>query len=159
MIYENKEFKKYDDFYYISEDGDVYSVYKNGLLKHAIDHDGYHRVDIHGQHMKIHKLVYLTWHGAIPDGFQINHIDDDKNNNHYMNLYAGSQKQNIHDCMRNGHRKGNVRPITVLDKLLNQLLHFDSIKDFLSYTGHSITNGSLSHVRDKIWFKERFEII
>ena len=74
---------------------------------------------------------------------------------------------------REAHHVGHLRDIRLTlveqtlpsfhlddaDKLLNQLLHFDSIKDFLSYTGHSLTNGSLSHVRDKIWFKERFEII
>lgn len=159
MIYKNKEFKQYDDSYYISADGDIYSVYKKGLLKHNIDIDGYHRVDIHGKHMKIHRLVFMTWVGDIPDNLQVNHKDDNKDNNHFNNLYVGTQKQNIQDCITNKHRKGNVRQIDIVDKLFDEILHFDSIKEFLLYTGHHISNGSLSHVRDKKWFKERFEVI
>lgn len=47
MIIDGKEFKKYDNMYYISADGDVYSKYSHKCLKHNIDIDGYHRVDIH----------------------------------------------------------------------------------------------------------------
>jgi hypothetical protein len=50
--------------------------------------------------MKVHKLVYLTWCGAIPKGMQINHIDDNKDNNYFLNLYLGNQTENIADCNR-----------------------------------------------------------
>lgn len=159
LIYNNIEFKPYDANYYISENGDVYSTYKKGLLKHYIDHDGYHRVDIHGKHIKVHKLVYLTWKGDIPKNKQINHYDDNKDNNNFNNLYLGNQKQNIDDCMRNGHRVGNIKPIIVLDKKINSIKHFSPIKDFIEYTGHTTQNGSLSHVENKKWFKKRFDII
>ena len=81
----------------------MYSKYKNGLLKHYIDHDGYHRVDIHSKHAKVHTLVYKTWVGEIPCGMQINHIDDDKDNNSVYNLYLGTQRDNIADCFDNEH--------------------------------------------------------
>ena len=84
MIFQGKEFRKYDEHYYVSADGDIYSTYKKGLLKHSIDLDGYHRVDIHSKHMKVHKLVYLVWGGPIPDGKQLNHIDDNKDNNSFI---------------------------------------------------------------------------
>lgn len=61
MIYNDKEFRSYDDDYYVSEHGDIYSRFKKGCLKHGVDCDGYHRVDIHGKHIKVHKLVYETW--------------------------------------------------------------------------------------------------
>lgn len=159
MIYNNIEFRSYDSMYYVSAYGDVYSTYKKGLLKHSIDIDGYHRVDIHGEHMKIHRLVYEVWNGYIPEKMQINHYDDDKNNNYYKNLYLGTQKDNIKDCVRNGHRVGNIKQISVYDKKVLKILNFKSIKEFLNYTGHNISNGSLSHVIDKKWFKERFVIV
>ena len=108
IIIENKILKPYDKNYYVSEYGDVYSLYSKKFLKHQIDCDGYHRVDIHSKHIKIHKLVYLTWIGNVKKGEQINHKDDDKNNNHYSNLYIGSQKENIQDCIKNNHRVGNT---------------------------------------------------
>lgn len=159
MIYNEKLFKPYDVYYFVSEDGDIYSSYKDGLLKHYIDHDGYHRVDIHGKHIKVHKLVYLVWRGSIPLGMQINHIDDDKDNNSASNLYLGNQKDNIGDCVRNERRVGHVSTISVYDKLEDKMLTFPSIKDFLSYTGHSISNSSLSHCCNRKWFRKRFDII
>lgn len=145
--------------YYVSADGDIYSTYKKGLLKHNIDLNGYHRVDIHGKHMKVHKLVYLVWVGEIPDNKQINHYDDNKDNNNYLNLYLGNQKQNIGDCIRNGTRVGHLCSITVVDKQNNEIIEFPSIRELITYTGHSVQNGSLSNMKEKKWFKERFDII
>ena len=160
IIFDNKIFKRYDDMYYVSEYGDVYSKYSNKLLKHAIDINGYHRVDIHGKHMKIHKLVYMTWvNYNIPPGSQINHIDDDKDNNHWSNLYLGTQKQNIADCVRNKHRVGHIYSITILDKSCNKLIQFPSNKEFIKYSGHNISNGSITHCIDKKWFKDRYVIM
>lgn len=63
------------------------------------------------------------------------------------------------NCMRNNHRVGHIYSIVVLDKKIGKEMAFPSIKDFINYTGHHIQNGSLSHIKDKKWFKERFDII
>lgn len=159
MIYNNKKFKKYDNMYYVSADGDVYSTRKNGLLKHYITNSGHHRVDIHGKHMFIHRLVYIIWVGNIPNGLQVNHYDDNKDNNHYSNLYLGTQKDNIDDCFKNGSRVGHVYTITIYDKLINEIIVFPSVLDFITYSGHSVANGSLSKCMSHKWFKNRYELI
>ena len=109
--------------------------------------------------MKIHKLVYLTWIGKIDDDKQINHRDDNKHNNFYMNLYMGTQKDNITDCINNKHRKGNIKSTTVYDKPIDKIITFKRIKDFIKYTNHNCINGSITHIKNKKWFKERYEII
>ncbi|MDD6022213.1 MAG: HNH endonuclease signature motif containing protein [Oscillospiraceae bacterium] len=159
LKFNNVEFRPYDDMYYVSQDGDIYSTYKRGLLKHNIDHDGYHRVDIHGKHIKVHRLVYLVWRGEIPSNKQVNHHDDNKDNNNYLNLYLGNQEENIGDCIKNGHRLGHVYSITVFDKRIGKEITFTSIKDFIDYTGHHVQNSSLSHIKNKKWFKERFSVV
>lgn len=159
MIYNGKVFKPYDNMYFVSADGEVFSKFKNGLLKQSVDVDGYKRVDIHSRHMKIHRLVYIVWNGEIPSGMQVNHLDDNKSNNHYKNLYAGTQKENIKDCVKNKHRVGNVQSVTVYDKEKRKYLSFPSVKDFLSYTGHSVSNGSIAHCKRKKWFQRRYEVI
>lgn len=159
IIINDLTLKQYDDMYYVSEYGDIYSTYSKKFLKHNIDKDGYHRVDIHKKHMKIHKLVYLTWIGEIPYGKQVNHIDDNKNNNHYSNLYAGTQKENIQDCCKNGHRVGNVHYLTVLDKDTNEVLTFSPVSDFIKYCGHPCGNGSVKRMFTRNWFKVKYEII
>ena len=153
------EYKKYDDVYYVSAYGDVYSTHLGECLKHSIDHDGYHRVDIHRTHIKVHKLVFLLWCGDIAEGKQINHIDDNKDNNHYLNLYQGDQKENIADCIENNHRCGNVLFITVLNKQTGEIEEYPMIKDFLKSTGHPVSNGSLSKVIKRKWFVEKYEIL
>ena len=159
MEFCGRKFKPFDDFYYVSEDGEVYSTYKRGLLKKATDVDGYYRVDIHGKHMKVHKLVYLVWHGPIEPGLQINHINDNKKDNRAANLYAGSQRDNISDCQKNGHRVGHTTSVTVYDKRLAKTITFPDVKSFISYTGHSIANGSLSKCTQRKWFSSRFVVI
>ena len=159
MIINGIEFRKYDAQYYVSANGDVYSTYCGRILKQSVDHDGYHRVDIHHKHIKVHKLVYLTWCGAIPAGKQINHVDDDKENNHYLNLYIGDQTENIADCIGNDHRCGNVFSVTVLNRHTGKIEKYPMIKDFLESTGHSVSNGSLSKVIPRKWFVEKYVIL
>lgn len=161
MFINGKEYKPYDDYYYISQDGDVYSKYINRSMKHNIDIDGYHRVDIHGRHMKVHKLVYITWVGNIEPGMLIRHYDDNRDNNRLSNLVVGTQKDNIEDSFRNGHKhlKGNTRTLVVYDKWTNKELTFCPAEKFIDYSGHSCQNGSISRMLTRDWFKQRFEVI
>lgn len=153
------EYKKIDDMYYISKTGLVYSFYVKRNLKPNIDCDGYYRVDIHGKHKKVHRLVYRYWKGKIPKGKQVNHIDDDKTNNSIDNLYLGSQKDNIHDCIKNGHRKGHVYKLTVYDNITQSTVDFCPAYLFFDYSGHNSSSKSLKKCFRTKWFKERFTII
>lgn len=161
MIFNNKEFKSYDDDYYASKDGDIYSRFKNGCLKHYIDCDGYHRVDIHGKHRKVHKIVYNAWVGEVESGKLLRHFDDNRDNNNLDNLVVGTQKQNIEDSFRNGHKylKGNTYTLIVYDKFTNERLTFCPAENFIAYSGHSCQNGGISKMMTRDWFKKRFEVI
>lgn len=158
ISFNNKQFKKYDDHYYISADGDVYSTYINRCLKPGIDTDGYLRVDIHGRHMKIHKLVYLTWIGPVEESLQINHKDDNKYNNHWSNLYTGTQKENIHDCVKNNHRIGHSYYLIVVDKETKKTLVFFPASNFGVFSGHQLSNGSPFRMTTRNWFKEKISL-
>lgn len=159
MYIYGKFFKKYDDMYYVSADGDVYSKYIHRLLKHYIDRDGYHRVDIHGKHIKVHKLVYEVWKGKVPKGRQINHKDDNKDHNTYRNLYLGTQRKNIEDCIINDTRVGHIVAVTIYDKEVDKTITFPSVKDFIVYSDHTNKSGSLSKLINKKWFKARYKLI
>jgi hypothetical protein len=159
IILNKKVFKKFDENYYISSDGQVYSLYSKKILKWNYDCDGYPRVDIHGKHKKIHLLVYKVWVGNIPEGQQVNHIDDDKNNPSVDNLYIGTQKDNKRDCINNGHCVANTYYITVFDKDIGKVLTFCPANKFIEYSGHSNKNGSIKKFFNKNWFKKRYEVI
>lgn len=44
--------------------------------------------------VKVHRLVYMTFVGEIPEGMQIDHIDGDASNNNLDNLRCVSPKEN-----------------------------------------------------------------
>lgn len=155
----NSEMKPYNKDYLVSKDGKVYSLRNKMFLKQNIDKDGYPRVDIYGKHIKVHKIVYIAWRGKIPKGHQINHKDDNKLNIHIDNLYLGTQKENIYDCINNNHRVGHFTSCLVYDKDIDKIINFPSVKELIRYTGHSVANGSLSKLKTKKWFNERFTII
>ena len=91
----------------------------------------------------------------------IRHYDDNKDNNHVSNLVAGTQKQNIEDAIRNGHRdlKGHTHTLTIRDKLTNDILSFCPAEKFIEYSGHSCQNGGVSRMMTREWFKKRFEVV
>ena len=164
---EGKNFKQFRDTkYYCSEDGEVYSDFSHKILKPLLRGRGnkqYHHIDINfgeGQkHYPIHKLVYETWIGEIPEGMLVLHKDDNQFNNKVENLYLGDQKQNIKDCTNNKHRDGNTWILTVYDKDKNKTLAFCPAIKFMNYCGHTCANGSLKRIFTRNWFKERYEVI
>jgi hypothetical protein len=77
----------------------------------SMDRDGDWRVKIpsgkrnKGKVVKIAVLVLTYFVGPKPPGFECCHRDDDKDNNNVSNLYWGTHRQNMIDCVRNGRRR------------------------------------------------------
>ena len=80
--------------YFISDDGHVYSQLSDRELIPRDNGTRYLRVWINGRPRYIHRLVYETFVGPIPDGLQINHIDHNTHNNNLDNLELVSQREN-----------------------------------------------------------------
>ncbi len=74
-------------------------VLKNGYLAFSAGGSGLDRKQY------VHHIVAGLAHGPRPTGLHVLHRDDDKLNNDPGNLYYGTQKQNMDDCERNGHRR------------------------------------------------------
>ena len=92
--------------YLISTDGQVYSLKSDRLLPQGFTHRGYKQVDVCNdegikKHMRVHRLVYMAHIGAIPEGMQINHKDENKANNCIGNLELMTNKENISYGSRN----------------------------------------------------------
>ena len=97
--------KPFEDYknYYISENGNVYSYYKNNpkKLKPYVGTDGYYQVKIPDNfgcsvHIKIHKWVATYFvENKNPNEFHIvHHKDENKLNNNYLNLEWTTLTQN-----------------------------------------------------------------
>ena len=168
IIINGETFKqiRFNENYYISIDGKVYSKHAQSLIKTPITSIGrknYKRVDIYfngkQKHFVIHRLVYDTWVEPIDRTCQINHRDDNSLNNHVSNLYKGTQKENIRDCIKNGHRVGSMFYITLFDKKVNKIITFAPASDFIEYSGHPAKNKGVSRMFTRNWFKKRYKII
>lgn len=167
IFIQNKTFKQFKDTkYYCDEDGNIYSDYSHKILKPMLRGQNgkqYKYIDINfgeGQkHYYIHKIVYETWIGEIPEGMQVLHKDDNQFNNNINNLYLGTQKQNIQDEIKNETRMGNVWILTVFDKEANKTISFCPANKFIEYCGHPCQNGNIKRLFTRNWFKNRYEVI
>jgi hypothetical protein len=98
--------------YYCTPDGQVWSNWRRGrstdtsLKGNFIKACGYLSVTLCGdgrqERHTIHRVMWLYFHGAIPEGLQINHKDFCKTNNELANLELVTPYQNIQHAVRAG---------------------------------------------------------
>lgn len=89
---------------------------RNGAVAGSIEACGYRVIRVDGQLYKAHRIAWVMTAGAIPAGFQIDHINRIKADNRLSNLRLATPAQNNANC---SHRKGRVLPKGV---------HFDDAK-------------------------------
>lgn len=102
-------------YYYVDRLGNVYSLTKvKQIIKKLNPYNnghGYLYIRINKQAKSVHRLVYETFNGAIPEGYCINHIDGNKQNNrctndHNNNLEAITMAENNKHARDNGLNQG-----------------------------------------------------
>ena len=110
-----KKIKGYDNVYTIDEEGNVYrnqckmSPYDNGI--------GYMQIKLRREGKRlnryVHRLVWQTFKGSIPEGYEINHIDHNKQNNFLYNLELVTHSQNLKKSVeKHGYYGSMNRPKT-----------------------------------------------
>ena len=93
------KFRNYDK-YEVYEDGRIWSYIRNKWLKPKTNQYGYQQVllsdnDGNRKMYQVHRIVYETFSGEpIPEGMQVNHIDEDKTSNFFANLNLMTPKEN-----------------------------------------------------------------
>lgn len=59
----------------------------------------------------LHRIIWESFHGPIPDGAYVRHLNDDPHDNRLANLAIGTSKQNAQDRGTNGHQRyGEAHP-------------------------------------------------
>lgn len=171
-----KEIEGYPN-YMVSSLGDVKSLNWRGntgkehLRKGVKNHNGYLVVILSNKgktkSFPIHRLVYKTFIGEIPDGMQVNHINEDKIDNRVENLNLMTPKENINWGTRNErmaaalkgktlsdeHKKHLIeakvkenrsKPILQIDKNTNEIINEWNCAEEV----HRILGYSNSHIRE-----------
>lgn len=86
------------ELHYTDEEQKVYNTKTNRYITNKITPKGYYHVLLHNNGVNkdyyIHRLVYYSFNGEIPEGMQINHINEIKNDNNINNLNLMTPKEN-----------------------------------------------------------------
>lgn len=108
-----------------SSDGHLYSY--RGTVGKSQDAHGHCQLTVleNGKNKtyKTHRLIYEAFHGVIPDGKLIRHLNDDPSDNRLENLAVGDKRDNFLDARRNGKScDGSKSPHAVLTEDLVPLI-------------------------------------
>lgn len=121
------KFRQYDN-YEVFDDGKIYSYKSKKFLKPSTNKGGYQQVNLYDNEGKmktyrLNRVVYEAVSGShIPDGLQVNHINECKSDNRFENLNLMTCKENINFGSRNA-RVSKV--MTNNPKLSKQVGAFD----------------------------------
>ena len=165
--------KKIDGYenYEISNLGRVKSLnyhrtVKEQVLKPFKNNNGYLRVFLYenGKRKKylIHRLVWEAFNGPIPEGYEVNHLSEDKMQNNLENLNLMSHKENMNFGTRNERTSKTLsKPVIQYDLSGNVIKEYPSVIEVHRQTGYSqghissCCNGLLKTAYNYIWkYKE-----
>lgn len=174
-------FPGFEDRYEVDEFGNIYGcevvrknkhgymLKKECLLRSGNDRRGYPQVvlskDKRRKTVKVHRLIALAFcAGKTANKSCVNHIDGNKENNHYLNLEWSSYKENSQHAFKNGLNRGVMGSKNAGSKLTEKdVLHirgeYDKITQFKKYGALiGLSNGYgvdktliINIVRNRVW--------
>ena len=158
-----------------SEDGSIIHIVKQKpnfgrKHNHAYMMIGVRQFGQSGQKFyTVHKFVYECWRGLIPDGMQIDHINDDREDNRLCNLQLLTPSENVKKSYKNKTTSNNhknrktVKSINIKTKeelyfysLYSTGQHLNICHNSIQKVCEGITKSALSK-KDNCWYK--FEYI
>ena len=138
-----KDIERYEGLYQVSNKGRVKSLRRKHtiIMKPSKDKDGYLQLILTKENTRkrfyIHRLVYSHFIGEIPEGMQVNHIDEDKLNNNFENLNLMTPKENVNwgtGILRRAKTRGYI--VYQIDKETDEIINeFYSTNDAARQTG------------------------
>lgn len=154
-----KNYSKYEVF----DDGRIWSYKTKRFLKPSTNNLGYQVVTLSDNEGKIktynvHRVVWEAVTGSqIPEGYEINHIDENKDNNSKSNLELVSHKENINWGTRNFRSaKSQSKQVGAFNNNGELVMTFPSTQEaerqgFYSSAVSKCCNGKLEHYKGYTW--------
>lgn len=131
----NKESLISKEDYVFYEDKRIWSKLKEKFLKGYIKNNGYVQVYlkcIDGKQRRFlwHRVIWYMFNGEIPDGYEINHIDENKQNNALSNLNLITHKENNNWGTRNQRSAAKQsKQVVAVDEDNNVVYEFASTQE------------------------------
>ena len=138
-----KELLNFPD-YCATECGKIWSKKSKKFLSTKTKSKGYCKVNLYDgngnvKNVRVHRIIWEAFNGEIPDGYEINHKneirDDNKLSNlelvtHYDNLMYGSRKEKQRNSLKKVVKRGGdcnfSKPITLFDLESGETFKFSS---------------------------------
>jgi hypothetical protein len=93
---------------------------------HLCEHGGYWRIKIGKKAHMLHRVIYEMHYGAIPDGMDVDHIDNNRTNNRIENLQLLTRAQNVLKGMREGNHNNPETPVIGVCVATGKVIEFIS---------------------------------
>lgn len=160
------------DGYYASTDGSIYSCWVNkgihGLVKEGVlkelrcsrankcEHRMIRLGGRKGKWKLVHRIIYETFNGEIPEGMVIRHKNDIPYDNRLENLLVGTQTDNMQDAIKSGRfivgskhalSKLTEEDVLYIRSMAGKISHEQMAKKF------NVTRRAISHVISRTSWK------
>lgn len=134
---------------WVSKEGLIFRATKTGKLRllkfFKKDGNSYYMVALQRPSNKlVHRVVWETFNGPVPEGYQVDHKNDNRFDNRLDNLQLLTLQENY----RKEHRCNSIR-----NALVNKPRSVFGIKFFETY-GHSKTENQNLYSRELRYFKQ-----
>ena len=144
-----KDIPGYEGIYQASNFGRIRSLKRNKalILKPGRCGSGYCKVKLWlnnvAKDLSVHRLVWTAFNGPIPEGLQINHLNEIKSDNRLENLSLCTPKENMNYGTRTERAAKHFRkPVLQLDKQGNFIKEWSSSLEIERQLGYAA-----SHIR------------
>ncbi len=109
-------------------------LFKGTVLQQFIGTNDYMKVTLSKEgktkSVEVHRLVYEAFNGKVPDGMQVNHIDEDRQNNKLTNLNILTPQENTNYGNHNKRvSKTMSKKVFQYDLNHNLIAEYESTKD------------------------------
>ena len=84
---------------------------KKGDIAGCINGKGYRIVQIDGKLYRVHRIIWEMFNGSIPDGIEIDHINNIKDYNRIDNLRLATHNKNQHNRKLNNNNTSGVKGV------------------------------------------------
>ena len=137
----NWEFERY-----VTDDGKVFRYDskqdKLVLCKPCKSRNGYCRIRYKGKTFQAHRVIFETFVGKIPQGYELDHINTVRDDNRLENLRLVTHKENVNNPLSIKHLSESKKGLT--------LSNFGS--KFKKHYGITYSDNSKLYDREKRWY-------
>ena len=134
---------------------------KEKILKPTINHKGYYQVGLWkqsiGKMYLVHRLVWIAFNGTIPEGLQVNHINEIKSDNRLSNLNLMTPKENTNWGTGIERRTKAVLQFTLEDIFVKEYPSATQVERELGFSQGNIVKCCKGKLKQVYGYKWRYK--